>query len=471
MDLTYAPPAARAQTSPVGRYVGVLAGCLLGYAVLGRTFAYVGLAPLFIGEVMLAVGLAVSLSAGRVGAALSSWPLRLWAVLLVWTVARTLPYVSTYGLDAPRDAMLVVYGLYAVIVAAVLLAEPDRLRQLVASYRTLVVVLLSVAWFIYGVAKLLGPGVPSLPWAPGVGVISAKGGDLMVHMTGVVAFLMLGGRRLSMPLLVMSVLTAGLVMVSNRGGMVAFALGLGAVWLMRPVGTGAGRFVYALAALVVVSALVGPLVNVKIQGGTREISIEQVAENVKSIFVSSGSIALDGTKRWRLLWWGDIVAYTFDGPYFWTGKGFGINLAESDGYAVDDDDDSLRSPHNGHMTVLARAGVPGVVLWALVHLTWIGAVLGAWVRARLRDERRWMALFAWLTGFWIAALVNASFDVYLEGPMGGVWVWSMIGLGVAAVRLHRTHPHLLDPLDLPLPATHDRTRDDAGTARRPAFGW
>ena len=469
MDLTYAPPAARAQTSPVGRYVGVLAGCLLGYAVLGRTFAYVGLAPLFIGEVMLAVGLAVSLSAGRVGAALSSWPLRLWGVLLVWTVVRTLPYVSTYGLDAPRDAMLVVYGLYAVIVAAVLLAEPDRLRQLVASYRTLVVVLLSVAWFIYGVAKLLGPGVPSLPWAPGVGVISAKGGDLMVHMTGIVAALALGLVRSSPLRWAMAAFSAGIIMVSNRGGMVAFVLGLGLVWLMRPQGAGVGKFTYAFAGLLLLGLIVGPMVDAEVQGGSRDLSVEQVVENVKSVFGRSGSASLDGTKRWRMLWWGDIVDYTVHGPYFWTGKGFGINLAESDGYQVSEDD-GLRSPHNGHLTVLARAGVPGAVLWALVHLTWFASIVGAWWRARLADHRRWMAVFAWLAGFWTASMVNASFDVFLEGPMGAVWVWSMMGLGVAAVRLHNTRPDLFADLDVPLPDPHgDAARPPAPP--RPAFGW
>ena len=27
--------------------------------------------------------------------------------------------------------------------------------------------------------------------------------------------------------------------------------------------------------------------------------------------------------------------------------------------------------------------------------------------------------------------MNASFDVYLQGPMGGIWYWSIIGLGIA----------------------------------------
>lgn len=473
MDLTFTPSAAvRAPASVGSRYLAVLGGCLLGYALLGRTFAYIGLPPFFIGEALLFAGLAVAAGSGRLGAAFAAWPVRLWALLFVWTLARTLPYVSTYAFDAARDAMLIGYGLYAVVVAALLLAAPDRLRDLVARYRTLVVVMLALAWAVYGVAKVAGPGVPRLPWAPGVGVIEAKGGDFMVHVTGIVAYLMLGGLRSSPAALAMAAFSAGVIMVSNRGGMVAFALGLGLVWLMRPPGAGVGRFVYAFAALVVVGLIVGPLVDVEIQGGSRDVSIEQVVENVKSVFGSSGSDALDGTKRWRLLWWGEIVDYTFGGPYFWTGKGFGINLAESDGFVVDEDE-GLRSPHNGHLTVLARAGVPGLLLWTALHLSWFGMIVGAWARSKRLDQRRWTALFAWLAGFWLAALVNGSFDVFLEGPMGGIWLWSVMGVGIAAARLQRTHPHLLDPLDLSLPPTHDASRDIASdaSASRPAFAW
>ena len=134
MDLTYAPPAdLQARPTIATRYVGALGVCLLGYALLGKTFAYVGVAPVYIGEVMLAIGIGVALTMGRIGQAFSAWPLRLWALLLVWTLIRTVPYVAIEGIDAPRDAMVVVYGLYAVVVASVLLSEPERLRDLMAT--------------------------------------------------------------------------------------------------------------------------------------------------------------------------------------------------------------------------------------------------------------------------------------------------------------------------------------------------
>ena len=39
-----------------------------------------------------------------------------------------------------------------------------------------------------------------------------------------------------------------------------------------------------------------------------------------------------------------------------------------------------------------------------------------------------------LFAYWLAALINMSFDVYLEGPQGGIPFWSVIGLGMVAMR-------------------------------------
>ena len=469
MDLTFTPPTTvRARVAPETRYLTVLSVCLLGYALFGRPFAYVGVPPLFVGEILLAVGVFMALPSGQLGKVFESWAARLWLVLFVLVIVRTVPYLGAYGLAGPRDAMLVGYGCYAVVVAALVLAKPERLRDFVERYGTFAVAMLSAAWLVYLVAKQVGEAQPGLPWAPHVKVVQAKGGDLMVHMTGIVAALVLGLVRATPARWAMAAFSAGIIMVSNRGGMVAFVLGLGIAWLMRPRGAGVGRFVYAFVVLIALGALVGPFVQVRVQDGTRELSVEQVVENVQSVFGRS-SHSLDGTKQWRLLWWAEIVGYTFDGPYFLGGKGFGINLAESDGFQVGETgaSDALRSPHNGHLTVLARGGVPAFALWLGLHAAWFGAVVGAWLRARRADRRHWQAVFAWVAGFWTAAMANASFDVFIEGPMGAVWLWTVVGVGIAAVRLSRTHPDLLASAHVPL---HDHA-PDARAARALPFSW
>ena len=64
--------------------------------------------------------------------------------------------------------------------------------------------------------------------------------------------------------------------------------------------------------------------------------------------------------------------------------------------------------------------------------------------------------------YWGAFMANASFDVFIEGPMGGIWLWTVFGAGLAAVWTYRRHPELFDDCDAS-PATNARARrPDAG---------
>ena len=128
---------------------------------------------------------------------------------------------------------------------------------------------------------------------------------------------------------------------------------------------------------------------------------------------------MQDNKEWRVVWWDRIIDYTFEGPYFWTGKGYGVNLAVADGIRPEGSD--LRSPHNGHLTYLARGGVPGFVLWALVVLS----VLNHLLRQAVFHHNKYAI---WVMAYLVALMVNASFDVLLEGPMGGIWFWVLVGI-------------------------------------------
>ena len=127
----------------------------------------------------------------------------------------------------------------------------------------------------------------------------------------------------------------------------------------------------------------------------------------------------------------------------WTGKGFGINLADDDGYQGTAWEGQLRSPHNGHLTMLARGGVPGLALWLLVHGVWAAEVINRYFQAKAAGQRRWQGLFLFLFLYWGAFMANASFDVFIEGPMGGIWLWTIYGVGLAAVWAYRRCPEVL----------------------------
>ena len=148
---------------------------------------------------------------------------------------------------------------------------------------------------------------------------------------------------------------------------------------------------------------------------------------------------LSNTRTWRLDWWREILGYTVLGNYFWTGKGFGLNLADDDGFQVARPEEApLRSPHNVFMTVLARMGVPGLLLWLTLHTTFAVSLIRACARARAAGFHAWAAIDLWILSYWSAFLVNATFDVFLEGPQGGIWFWCLMGVGLAALEAQRT---------------------------------
>jgi O-antigen ligase len=231
-----------------------------------------------------------------------------------------------------------------------------------------------------------------------------------------------------------------LVGAYDRAGLLAFLAVFAVCSFLRPHDRSLWRLAGMALAGVMLLAVSG--VRVKMPGREREISFVQLVENVGSVVGSSRAGDLDDTKEWRLEWWGDIYRYTVEGEHFWAGKGFGVNLADDDGYQVEEDG-SLRNPHNGHLTMLARGGVPGLCLWALAQLSWAWAVFGAYLHSERARERRWAGLFLFLLAYWLAFMVNTTFDVFLEGPMGGVWFWVLYGVGLAALWAYRHKPAAL----------------------------
>ena len=275
-----------------------------------------------------------------------------------------------------------------------------------------------------------------------VHLLEYKPGDAAVHLAGIAAFLLVGldgGRRAGSSIREVGtwalwLIGAAVAGILNRGGMLALA-SIAVVLLFT---RSARRWVsLALTAAAVLSVLLVVNPEVRIGDQTRTtISVSQVINNVTSVLFTSQDNALQGTKDFRLRWWGTIVGYTVGGPYFWTGKGFGINLADDDGFQPNADH-SLRAPHNAHVEILARMGVPGLVLWVLLQVAFGAALLRAGLAAGRAGAAEWTARFAWVFVYWLAMIVNMSFDPYLEGPQGGIWFWAIFGFGLVLLKAWR----------------------------------
>ncbi|MGZ6272282.1 MAG: O-antigen ligase family protein [Candidatus Limnocylindrales bacterium] len=424
-----------------------LALLLLGYIFLDRGFAHVGVEPVFMGELVLAIGVAASLVVlPRIRIGVSE---ALLIAFMLWGALRTVPYIGIYGPDALRDAVTWGYGFFAL--AVVWTVRPEHVLRVVNGYRRIVWPLL--LWFPLAIVitGLYGDSLPRLPGST-VSIISVKGGDTAVNLAGIAAFVLTGlyargairSGLQEAALWVAWLLPAAATAALNRGAMAAASMAAVSALFVRSASRWLRLAVIGLLIFVGAS-IVNPQIDVS---GNRQISFEQLVNNAVSLLSDQGGGATNqATKAWRLAWWGDIIGYTVDGPYFWTGKGFGINLANADGFQVESDG-SLRAPHSVHFEILARTGVPGLVLWFAVLASWILVMLRAGLRAARSGQRFLLAVIGWVFAYWLASLVNGSVDVYIGGPQGGILFWSLFGFGLALARLASRPPSPDLPRDL-----------------------
>src|SRR5689334_18023514 len=104
-----------------GWFLQLLWALLVVYAVLGKGGAYLNVGGVFVGELVLAFGLVALLLGGAVRDLPFDSALA-WGIVAfgAWGAMQTVPYIATYGMDALRDAVVWGYGVYALLVAALL---------------------------------------------------------------------------------------------------------------------------------------------------------------------------------------------------------------------------------------------------------------------------------------------------------------------------------------------------------------
>ena len=422
-------------------FIIILGLALVGYAYGNKGFAYIGIAPFYIDSLIVVLAVLVLILRPRCLRNITDPTIALLSLFMIWGAARTIPFVAIYGIDALRDSVVWAWGILALVVAH-LFGQGLSLHAAASWYGT------TMKWFVAWISLafplyiFMGDMLPFWPWGPeeGIPIIIFKGGDVGVQLAGVIAFYLVTAPAMprkatmlptwvTLPCWLVSFVVAASI---NRGGFLALLIATAfAAYCARLKRVAVLGLVFGLFVLVGVFSSANDVLP-EYRRGDRAISVEQLSTNIQSIFTDVDNFGGTGTKHWRLEWWNSIIAYTFDGEYFWTGKGFGINLADDDGFQVTADR-SLRSPHNGHLTILARMGVPGFVLWILFLLTLLSRL---WTR-----HKKWKSLgqdfqagvCIWTLTFLGAALINATFDVYLEGPMGGVWFWSVTGLAIGLI--------------------------------------
>ena len=434
----------RIQSQRIGTLL--LGGLLVGYIVGNRGFAQLSVLsgfPLLPAEFVLLVAggiLVVQCARQRVlPVRYDALNLTLFVWMLIGTI-RLLFDIRAYGFAALRDYALVYYGAFFFLAqyAARDAATVRFLHRcvLVACGLLLVVHPLAEQFPDFFLGSLTIRGIPVIFYKDDLA------GNFMAM--GSLLFFLRYEKSRHLAWLAASLALAGLMFATNsRSSMVGLAVA--AAWLAV---AGRWRFVAALSAGVVVAAIGILLVAQVRHQSWKQTPLYSVYERTASIadplgqrsYQDEESLSKGDNNVFRLVWWQAAVGETVESN-LWFGLGFGHDLAYRfirEYFPDNTEEFTARSPHNVLITVFARMGVIGSV-----------AFLAFLVACAVRTLRilRHAAPNADSGAFWCAAwvlLVCACFGVVLEGPMGAVVFWSILGMAAATSATEQEQPEATD---------------------------
>ena len=253
-------------------------------------------------------------------------------------------------------------------------------------------------------------------------IIIYKNGDKSVHLLISTILMFLYTEKYSRKWLVANtlliVINFLILLAFTRSGSVAYIFALFSFFFFskeRILNESVRKLLKFIPIIMIVG--MGLFVAIDIQGDAqgRTISLSQITDNFSSIVSTNIDGNLAENKVWRLIWWAKLVNESFTLQHFFVGKGLGMSLAGND---ILNTDDNLRSPHNFHLTILARFGY-------IVFITWI-----IWLVSLFKPlfTRKLAGKTLVITSIILAFIINGSFDVFFEGPMGAFPFWTFVGL-------------------------------------------
>jgi hypothetical protein len=343
--------------------------------------------------------------------------------LILFFIAVSFVYIlrgfSKYDIvDLIRDSFIFQYGWFAFI----LFAFKDKLEII---WETLFFI---YKWFPFVallnfILQYFVPFFETVTPFGGIPILLYKNGDMGVQL--LISTLLLlyrfDNQTLKWRILLSLVIALDFLILASysRSGIVAFlASMLCFIYFNKDIQL-QSRVRLLIKYLPIILLIVTPIyINIKVadnfQG--RSVGFEQIKNNFSSIVGGTTDATSEDNVVWRLVWWAKILDYSFTSPNFFIGKGLGMSLA------TDDDiitlDDSLRSPHNFHLNIMSRFGVLLFMIWTyfLIQL----------LRPLFKKQLQGKCLL--IGCILLAFLINASFDVFLEGPMGAFPFWTWMGL-------------------------------------------
>jgi hypothetical protein len=317
-----------------------------------------------------------------------------------------------------RDSLAIQYAWFAII----LFYFKDELNfiweSLIQIYKWVPLVLfLNFLLFYYVILKL-----PPIEIFGGQHILLYKNGDKSLHLLISSILIILFTEKYSRNWLILNsiliFINLLILLAFTRSGSLAYLAGIFCFFFFSKTSLITDGLRKVLKFIPFLSIIVfGVFAAIEIEGDAqgRTISLSQITNNFSSIVSSDIDGSLTDNKVWRLVWWAKLLNESFTLEHFFIGKGLGMSLAGNELISVDE---NLRSPHNFHLTIIARFGYIIFFIW----LYWL------WLLFKPLFTKKLSGKILGLTCILLANIINGSFDVFFEGPMGAFPFWTMVGL-------------------------------------------
>lgn len=398
---------------------------LVGYALIGRSFSYIGIPPakLFIGDLTLAAFLFL-----RPRKVFDPWILAItkggptsgfcWLLLIsiaygIFEVIRgvLLGFSPIYAL---QNLVFNVYPIFFFLGLWVGARRPELLLRYVQVF--------GVCLAIYAPLYLLflHSVFIAMPGSGGVPVFGQTGGGGLVIL-GLVCLDPKPARWWPVMVVAGSIFLAAQVR--------AEWLGTGLAILLWGVLSRKMNRVAMIGAGIVVLLALGAVLDVNIpapseRGGaisTQEIVARGLAaaspDLARSVTGSDNVAFYQGTITWRQNWWKAIWQNSQESyTNLFIGPGYGFMLKNLVSYLIQKED--VRTPHNIFYYALGYSGWMGVAIFFALQLTCISML---WRVYRLTGQAFGLAI-------WVTTLTEAFFGNVMETPAGAIPLYLLIGV-------------------------------------------
>ena len=321
-------------------------------------------------------------------------------------------------LNVLRDSLAFQYAWFVFIIYF-LKSEYDFIWQKIIQIYKWVPLVIFLNFFLFYFVFLY---LPPINIFGNQNIIIYKNGDKSVHLLISTILMFLYSDKYSRKWLIANtiliVINILILLAFTRSGSIAYILALFSFFFFskeKILNDSIRKLLKYVPIIILIGMSLFLAADIQADAQGRTISLTQIADNFTSIVSSDIDGSLTNNKVWRIVWWAKLVNESFTLQHFFVGKGLGMSLAGND---ILNPDENLRSPHNFNLTILARFGYLVFIAWII----WLVSIFKPLFTRKLAGKT--LAI----TSILLAFIINGSFDVFFEGPMGAFPFWTFVGL-------------------------------------------